>query len=245
MTREQRIVETLVELADTMTADFDVVEFLQRVVEYSVELLDCAEAGILLADAAGALRVMASSSERAEVLEVLQAQHDEGPCFECYQRGAPVCSDDLEADQGRWPVFSPVAVEKGFRSVQALPMRVHGETIGALNLFRSVVGRLPEQDISVGQGMADIASIALLAERTVRESRSVVEQLQGALGSRVMIEQAKGLLAERKRIGVDAAFAILRDYARAHNRRLGDVSRELLEGRLDASELVPAGGASR
>ncbi len=245
MTREQRIVETFVELANTMVEDFDVVEFLHRLAGRCVELLDCAEVGLLLADAAGVLRVMASSSERSEALDLLQSQNEEGPCFECYHDGEPVLSEDLAADSGRWPAFAPVAVEKGFRSVQAVPMRVRGETVGALNLFRVGVGRLAVQDIPLGQGMADMAAIALLQERSLREARTVVEQLQGALTSRVIIEQAKGVLAERAQIGVDAAFGRLRDHARGQNRRLSDVARELIDGRLDLTTLAdPAAGAS-
>jgi transcriptional regulator with GAF, ATPase, and Fis domain len=238
MSREQRIVETFVELADTMVADFDVIEFLHRLVERSVELLDCAEAGLLLADAAGPLRVMASSSERSDTLELLQSQNSEGPCFECYHRGGPVFSEDLTADAGRWPAFGPAAVQSGFRSVQAVPMRVHCQTIGALNLFRSTAGRIPSQDMALGQGMADIAAIALLQERTVREARTVVDQLQGALSSRVMIEQAKGILAERAHISMHLAFSRLRAHARDHNRRLSDVAQELIDGRLDATLLI-------
>jgi GAF domain-containing protein len=244
MRREQRIVETFVELADTMVDDFDVVEFLHRLAERCVELLDCAEAGLLLVDAAGVLRVMASSSERSDALDVLQSQNEEGPCFECYRYGVPVFSEDLTADKHRWPAFAPMAVKNGFHSVQAIPMRVRGETIGALNLFRGAPGRLVEQDMPLGQGMADIAAIALLQERTVREARGVVEQLQGALSSRVMIEQAKGVLAERAHIDVDAAFARLRVHAREHNVRLSDVARELIEGHFDATLLEPTPEAS-
>jgi len=230
-------VATFVELADTMVEDFDVIEFLHHLAERSVELLDCAEAGLLLGDAAGVLRVMASSSERSDALDLLQTQNEEGPCFECYHRGQPVFSDNLETDAGRWPTFAPMAVQKGLRSVQAIPMRVRGQTVGALNLFRAETGRLDERDMPVAQGMADIAAIALLQERVVRESRGVVEQLQGALSSRVVIEQAKGILAERNHVGVDVAFAQLRAYARARNRRLSDIARELIDGRLDAAKL--------
>jgi GAF domain-containing protein len=238
MTREQRIVQTFVELADTMVDDFDVIEFLHRVSERCVELLDCDEAGVLLADAAGILRVMASSSERAHALELMQAQTDEGPCFECFARGEAVLSEDLGADQGRWPTFSPAAVERGFCSVHALPMRVRGETVGALNLFRIATGRLHDSDVPVGQGMADIAAVGLMQERSVRESRAVVQQLQGALTSRVVIEQAKGVLAERAQISLGAAFARLRAYARANNCKIGRVARDLLDGLLDPEELV-------
>jgi GAF domain-containing protein len=244
MTREQRIVATFVELADTMVADFDVVEFLHRLSLRCVELLDCVEAGLLLADAGGALRVMASSSERSDALDLLQCQNEEGPCFECYQRGRAVFSSDLKSDTGRWPTFSPMAVQKGFRSVQAVPMRVRGEPVGALNLLRDVAGRLADRDMPLAQGMGDIAAIALLQERTVRESRDVVAQLQRALISRVAIEQAKGIVAERAQISVDAAFARLRTHARDHNRRLSDVARQLIDGGLDPAQLTQAAAAS-
>ena len=238
MSREQRIVETFVELADTMVDDFDVIEFLHRVSERCVSLLDCDEAGVLLADAAGVLRVMASSSERSDALELMQAQNDEGPCFECYSRGETVFSDDLAADRGRWPMFSPAATARGFCSVHALPMRVRGHTVGALNVFRARAGRLDDSDARVAQGMADIAAVALLQERGLRESRGVVAQLQGALSSRVVIEQAKGVLAERAQIGLDAAFVRIRAYARTNNVKIAQVAQELIDGQLDPVRLT-------
>lgn len=237
MTREERVVQTFVELADTLVDDFDVIEFLHRLVVRCVSLLDCQEVGLLLADASGTLRVMASSSERSEALELLQSQNDEGPCFECYHRGSLVYSEDISRDRDRWPMFAPAAVEKGFRSVHAMPMRVRGQTIGALNLFRAETGKLAPADIPLGQGLADIAAISLLQERTARESRDVVQDLQGALSSRVVIEQAKGILSEKATISLDAAFARLRTHARSHNRRLSDVAHELIDGTLKADAL--------
>jgi GAF domain-containing protein len=239
MAREQRIVATFVEFADTLVADFDVVEFLHRVAERCVELLDCAETGVLIADATGGLRAMASSSERSEALELLQAQNDEGPCFECYRSGRPVFSEDLSADADRWPLFAPAAMRAGFGSVHAVPMRAHGQTIGALNLFRSRPGRLAEPDVPVSQGMADIAAIGLLNERRARETYDTVSQLQRALQSRVVIEQAKGLLAERLQVTMDEAFARLRGYARGHSRRLSEVADELIAGQLDDDAFAP------
>jgi GAF domain-containing protein len=238
MTREQRIVETFVELTNTMVDDFDVIEFLHRLAERCVELLDCTEAGLLLVDAAGVLRVMASSSERSDALDLLQTQNEEGPCFECFHRGEPVSSTDLTNELGRWPTFAPAAVVRGFYSVQALPMRAGGDTIGALNLFRSQPGMIWDDDLPVGQGMADIAAVALLHERSLRESRGRVDQLQGALSSRVVIEQAKGVLAERASISLDSAFGRLRAYARTNNRRLSEVAGELIDGRLEPAALT-------
>jgi GAF domain-containing protein len=176
----------------------------------------------------------------SDALELLQSQNDEGPCFECYHRATPVISEDLAAETERWPTFAPAAVLKGFLSVHAVPMRVRGETIGSLSLFRSQTGCIAEQDIPLGQGLADIAAAALMQERAARQTRDVVSHLQGALSSRVIIEQAKGVLAERAGIGVDAAFARLRAYARNHNRRLSDVAREITDGRLNAAGLTDA-----
>jgi GAF domain-containing protein len=238
MTREQRIVETFVEFADAMVEDFDVVEFLHRMAQRCVELLDCAEVGVLLADTAGALRVMASSSERTEALEVLQSQSEEGPCFESFHRAAQVFSEDLSADEGRWPTFAPAAVEKGFRSVYAVPMRVRLHALGAMNFFRAESGRIAEGDLPLGQGLADIAAIALVQQRAGHETRGVVEQLQHALTSRVVIEQAKGMIAQQVGISVDAAFTRLRAHAREHNRRLSDVAHDVVDGRLDARTLA-------
>jgi transcriptional regulator with GAF, ATPase, and Fis domain len=244
MAREQRIVETFVEFADTLVADFDVIDFLHRVAERCVELLDCVEAGVLIADAAGALRVMASSSERTDALELLQAQNAEGACFECYQHGRLVLSEDLAADVERWPLFAPASVRAGFASVHAVPMRAHGKAIGALNLFRAESGRLAERDVPVSQGMADIAAIGLLNERESRETQDTVSQLQGALQSRVVIEQAKGLLAERLHLSMDEAFARLRGYAREHRHRLSQVADELIEGHLDDDAFIQTARAA-
>ncbi len=248
MTREERIVATFVELADTMVEPFDVIEFLHRLVERSMELMDCAEVGLLLANAAGSLQVMASSSERSEALELLQSRNEEGPCFECYRGSRPVFSEDLAADADRWPTFALAAVQNGINSVHAIPMRVHSRTIGALNLFRAEPGRLAARDVPLGQGMADIAAVALIQERAMRETRGVVQQLQGALNSRVLIEQAKGVLSERGRVSVDAAFVSMRGYARAHNIRLSDVAHEVIDGRLGTAalaELSPGAASQR
>jgi GAF domain-containing protein len=245
VSREQKIIKTFVELADTMVDDFDVVEFLHHLAERCVELLDCAEAGLLLADPGGALRVMASSSERSDTLDLLQTQNEEGPCFECFHRGQPILSENLETDISRWSQFAPAALHVGFRSVHAIPMRVRGATVGALNLFRAEAGRLVVSDVELAQGMADIAAIALLQERAVREAHGVVEQLEGALTSRVVIEQAKGIVAEQAQVSVDIAFTRLRSYARAHNLRLSQVARDVTAGKTDATALERGGSAWR
>lgn len=238
MTRERRIVEVFVELADTLVEDYDVVDFMHRLALRCVEMLDCAEVGLLLADRSGALQVIASSSERRDALELLGC--DDGPCIECYSRASAVASDDLPADFSRWPSFAPSAVKKGFCSARAIPMRLRRQTIGALVVLRTELGHLDGEDTPLAQGLADLASIALLQERALSKSHELVAQLDGALSSRVIIEQAKGMLAEQAQISLDAAFLRLRAHARANNLRLADVAGGLVDGEFNTATLAEA-----
>jgi GAF domain-containing protein len=225
----QLLSETFVELTDTMVADFDLIDFLHVLTQRSVELLNVSAAGLLLADPRGELRVVAASSEAARLLELFQLQSDEGPCLDCFRSGQPVSVADLSAGQ-RWPQFAAAAEEAGFRAVQALPMRLRDQVIGALNLFRGTVGDFDADSIRVGQALADVATISLLQERSMRRRDTLNEQLQNALNSRVVIEQAKGKLAERLGIDVNQAFTLLRDQARNRNERLSDLARAFVEG---------------
>lgn len=227
--------DTFIELADTMVADFDVIDFLHMLTDRSVALLAASAAGVVLADPRGELRVAAASSEEAGLLELFQLQNDQGPCLECFRTGRPVIATDLaDADltgqAQRWPRFAQAAARAGFQTVQALPMRLRDHVIGALNLFSAGSGPLGAADLRIGQALADVATIGLLHERNVRRSETVAEQLQRALNSRVMIEQAKGKLAERLGIDMDRSFTMLRDYARNTGQRLTDVARTFVEG---------------
>jgi len=226
----QLLADTFVELTDTMVADFDVIDFLHVLTDRSVQLLDVSATGLLLADPRGELRVVAASSEAVRLLELFQLQNDEGPCLDCFRSGQPVGAVDLEAEAERWPRFSAAARDAGFAAVQALPMRLRDQVIGALNLFRAASGAFDPADIRIGQALADVATISLLHERSVRHSDALNEQLQTALNSRVIIEQAKGKLAERLGLDMEQAFELLRDYARAHNFRLGDLARSFVDG---------------
>jgi GAF domain-containing protein len=219
------LTDTLVELADTMVADFDVIDFLHLLTHRSVALLSASAAGVMLADPRGGLRVAASSNEAAGLLELFQIQNDQGPCLDCFRTGQPVTATDLAGPGKRWPRFAAAATQSGFQSVQALPMRLRDQVIGALNLFRADPGPLDPAELRVGQALADVATIGLLHERNVRRSDTLAEQLQGALNSRVIIEQAKGKLAERLSMDMDQAFTLLRDYARNSNQKLTDVAR--------------------
>jgi transcriptional regulator with GAF, ATPase, and Fis domain len=222
--------ETFVELTDTMVADFDVIDFLHVLTDRSVQLLDVSAAGLLLADPRGELRVVAASSEAARLLELFQLQNQQGPCLDCYRTGQPVAAADLATAEQRWPRFATAARQAGFAAVQALPMRLREQVIGALNLFRADAGAFAPEDVRVGQALADVATISLLHERNVRRSDTLNEQLQTALNSRVVIEQAKGKLAERLGLDMDQAFGLLREYARARNLRLSDLAQAVIDG---------------
>lgn len=234
MRREHRIAQVFIELADTLVADFDLVDFLRTLAEVSVELLDVHAAGLMLSDEHGILHVMASSDDQVELLELFELQQNEGPCPECFRAGQPVVNTDLR----RWPDFAAAAAAGGYASAHALPLRLRGQVIGALNLFRTGIQPLSDEDITLGQALADIATIGLLHERKARGQQVLTEQLQGALDSRVRIEQAKGMLAERVGLSPAEAFIAMRTYARGNGRRLADVADGVLDGSLATSALV-------
>ncbi len=221
--------DTFVGLADTLVTDFDVIDFLHMLTDRSTALLGASAAGVVLADPRGQLRVAAASSEAAGLVELFQIQNDQGPCLDCFRTGRPVTAADLTGPGQPWPRFAAAGTAAGFRAVQALPMRLRDQVIGALNLFASGPGPFRPADLRVGQALADVATIGLLQERHLRRSETVAEQLQGALNSRVVIEQAKGKLAERNDVDMGQAFRLLRDHSRTTNQRLTDVARDFID----------------
>ena len=237
MERETMLARTFVELADTLVADFDVIELLTLVTDRCIEVLDVGAAGIMLVAPGGELRVMASSSEAMRVLELFELQAEEGPCLDCFRTGVPVVNQDLAEAGGRWPQFAPEALASGFHSVHARPMRLRGTVMGALNLFHVEPGEMREADVVVAQALADVATIAILQHRAVLEAQVVNDQLHHALNSRVVIEQAKGMVAEREHLNMEEAFARLRSHARNNNLRLVDVAHQVIGGTLPASAL--------
>jgi GAF domain-containing protein len=239
MPREALLARTLVELADTLVDDFDVVELLTLLADRCVEVLDVAAAGLMLVSPGGDLRVMASSSDAMRVLELFEQQSEEGPCPDCYRGGKPIVNQNLAVVDGRWPGFAPRALEAGFRSVHALPMRLRGLTIGALNLFRADEGQLEEADVLAAQAFADVATIAILQHRAAAEAQVVNEQLQHALNTRIVIEQAKGVVAEQAGFAMEQSFSLLRNHARNHNLRLVDVAQAVIDGTLATTSLDP------
>lgn len=233
MSREQLLARTFVELADTLVDDFDVIEFLHALALRSVELLDVSAAGIMMADQRGGLHVVAASTEEARLLESYELQNVEGPCLDAFNSGEPVTVSGLDEMAARWPAFTPRLRELGFSSAQAIPLRLRRQTIGALNLFGTGTTSLSEDDMALGRALADVATIGLLQERSVSAGEVLAEQLQTALSSRVILEQAKGVLAERGGLEMGSAFEVLRTYARRHGRKLVEVATEVIAGRLD------------
>ncbi len=240
MAREGLLAQTFVQLADSLVDDFDIIDLLTVLADRCVELVDADAAGILVADADGNLRVMAASSEQARLLELFQLQNEEGPCLEAHATGQPVIHTDLRQATDRWPRFAPEARQDGFGSVYALPLRLRTVVIGALNLFRTQTGAMPDADAKLAQAMADVASIAILQHEAARESQIVALQLQHALDSRVSIEQAKGMIAERAQLDMDEAFLRLRGYARTSRRQLTSVALEIVGGTLPLDDVVAA-----
>lgn len=222
----ERLAAIFVEATDTLVDEFDLLDFLHMLTDRARNLVGAAAAGLALADEHGRLGFVAGSDENVRLVELFQIQNDQGPCLEAYRTGQPVINVDLTTATARWPRFAPRAAEAGFRSVHAFPLRLRSQVIGALNIFGDTVGGdFTDTDIPVMQALADVATIGLMQERAIRRSEALTEQLQGALNSRIIIEQAKGALAQIKDISVDDAFRHIRTYARNHNRRLTDVAR--------------------
>ena len=236
-THEERLAHTFVELADTLVDDFDVVDLYARLSERCVELFDVSAAGLVLTDVEGTLRLVASTSEAIETVELFQIQNDEGPCLDCVRRGVPVLVPDLARDAARWPIFAPFATDAGFRSVSAFPMRLRNRVLGALNLFSGEPRGMPPAEASSAQALADVATIALLQHRAVSDAETISSQLEVALHSRVAIEQAKGVIAESLGVDMDVAFARLRGHARSHQRPLAEVAEEVASRTLAPDEL--------
>ncbi|MDK1475516.1 GAF and ANTAR domain-containing protein [Streptomyces sp. 549] len=237
--REAQLAAAFVDLADTLVRDFDVIGFLHTLAEHCVALLDVTAAGVLLATPSGQLVDAAASDERTRQLELASIEWDEGPCRDCFRTRKQVPDVELEtlAARMRWPRFAPRAVEAGFTSVVAAPLRLHDQVIGALNLFRDRPGPLDESQVRLGQALADTATIGVLQQRAVSEQMTVTAQLQAALDSRILIEQAKGYLAHRRDTGVEEAFSLMRHHARDHQMRLTELARQILQGTADPSLL--------
>lgn len=226
--REERLAQTFVELSNTLVDDFDVLDFLSLLAERSAELLDVAAAGVLLSDQRGSYHPTAASTEDARLLELLNAQTQEGPCFDAVRTNSPVTSSDLSTDD-RWPRFASAAVEAGFHAAYAVPMCCNRECIGALTLLNTVKGDVDTASARLGQALADVATVGILSHHPVRHRELISEQLQATLHHRVVVEQAKGFLAETGDLTMRQSFEVLRDYSRRNGQRLSDLARSIVD----------------
>lgn len=223
-----RLSDAFVDVADTLVADFDLVDFLHNVARHAAEITGSSAVGLMLSDHEGRLRYMAASSEDARLLELFQLQHAEGPCLDCHRSGREVVNTDLAGAGALWPTFATRAVALGFASVHAFPMRLRDQGIGAMNVFRADTSPLGSDEVRVARALADVATIALMQERAITHAEAMTKQLQAALNSRIVIEQAKGAVARSFGIGVDEAFDLLRGHARRNRLRLTDLARSLV-----------------
>jgi GAF domain-containing protein len=240
ISRETRINTAFVAVADTLTQDFDVVDLLNTLVEQCTEILNTDAGGLMLVDGEGQLQLMTSTNEAADFVEVMQLDAASGPCIDCFRTGAPVSVPDIESSGDRWPAFRKTALQNGFRSVHATPMRLRGQVIGTMNLFGTKSGTLTERDIAVAQALTDVATIGILQERMIREGHVVAEQLHRALDSRILIEQAKGMISHSLSIPMDEAFAVLRAHARSNNLTIRGVSEGISNRTLPIESLIPS-----
>jgi GAF domain-containing protein len=234
----ERLARIFVEVSDTLVDEFDLIEFLHMLAVRTASLVDASAVGLLLADQRGHLQFMAASDENVKLLELFQVQNHEGPCLDAFRTAKPVINADLRDAGARWPRFAPRATEAGFHSVHAFPLRLRSQVIGALNVFGGEVGgSFEDPDIQIVQALADVAAIGLLQERAIRRGELLTEQLQGALNSRIVIEQAMGAIAQARGVSVDDAFALIRGYARRNNRRLSDVAHAVVTDLTSLAEL--------
>jgi uncharacterized protein YigA (DUF484 family) len=229
---DRQVWQVFAQLADTLVADFDVIDFLHTLAQHCVDLLDVSASGILLADHTGRLNLVAASTEQVRLLELSQSQAAEGPCVDAYLTRAPVSCPDLAASRERWPDFVPAALSAGFAAVRALPMRLREQAIGAVSLYAAQPAELGGQTAELGQALADVATIGILHERALHRREAVTEQMERALSSRITIEQAKGVLAERLHVTIEEAFTLMRAYARDHSLKLADAARAITAGEL-------------
>ena len=240
MISSTRLADVFVKVADTLVDDFDLVDFLHTVAVDAAEVTGAAAVGVMLADHEG-LSPMAFSNEDARLLELFQVQHAEGPCLDCYSSGEEVADVEMASSASRWPAFAPRAIELGFTTTHCFPLRLRDQVIGAMNVFRVQEAFLSEDERRVARALADVATIALMQERGLRRAEELTEQLQFALNSRIVIEQAKGAVARTFDVDVDEAFNILRRYARRHRVKLTDLARDVLHDRRAMSALTAEG----
>ncbi len=238
--RETRITTAFVTVADTLTTDFDVVDLLHTLVEECTQILGIEAGGLMLADAEGHLQLMTSTSESADLVEIMQIGASAGPCIDCFTTGIAVSVPNIQESGGRWPVFQKAALQQGFHSAHATPMKLRGQIIGTMNLFGTHRGEVDTRDAALAQALADVATIGILQERLIREGHLIAEQLHIALDSRIIIEQAKGVIAHSLSLEMPDAFDVLRTYARNNNLTIRSVAEQVSNRTLTVDSMLAA-----
>jgi transcriptional regulator with GAF, ATPase, and Fis domain len=236
--RDRRLAATFVELADTLVAGFDVIDMLHTLTERCVELLDVTAAAVLLPDRRRALQLVAASTEHPHLVELLRLRNQDGPFLDAFRTGEPAASADLTAERERWPELTSAARDSGFAGTQVLPLRLHAEPLGVLGLFRDTVGNLPPDVVVIGQSLADIATISILHSGAQRQHDQLARQLHDTINARITIEQAKGYLAEKLKVGVAQAYSLMRAHAHRRHVPLTELARAVLTARIDPTELA-------
>jgi transcriptional regulator with GAF, ATPase, and Fis domain len=242
MSREQLLATTFVELADTLGEEFDVLDFLQNLAGRSVEIIDVASAGVVLADRRGDLQLTATTSHASQVLELFALAISEGPCLQVARTGEEVVNLEADEARSRWPRFTEAARDLGIVSAHVFPMRLRTDVLGALSLFGAEQRRLTEDDVAIARALASVATIGLLRERTPRQRETVARQLGEALQRRVALEQAKGIVAELASTDMETAFGLLMAHGRRTGSHLGDTVQGVVERRLALADLLPQEG---
>lgn len=239
-TREARINEAFMQATAALMDPYDVVDLLSSLMASCTDIFDAQAGGILVADVIGDLELVASTSEEAQTVEMIIIDAGAGPCIDAFTSGIIVSVPDIATDGGTWPVFQAAALEQGFRSSHAIPMRIQGTVMGVMALLSATPGALDAVDARVAQSLADIATLGIVHERTFRQSEAISEQFHLALDTRILVEQAKGALSARTSVSLTEAFDALRDYARSHSVSLRQVAADTI-----AQRLTPPASGSR
>ena len=223
----------LAEFAQLMTEDRSPQLVLERLASYCTELLPVHGVGVLLKTATGGLEAATANTEAGAIVEKAEAELGEGPCTDALASGEQVLAPDLERCAERWPRFVPLALDGGIRAIHGLPLTARGETLGSVDLVALEVLNLSATELATAQMLADVTVAYLVNIRAFEDKSALADQLQRALDSRIVIEQAKGVLSERRGLTVTDAFEVLRTYARSNGQKLHDVAAALVRGELD------------
>ncbi len=226
---DEVLIDVLSEFAQTLTGRFEVSEVLYRLAEHVITILDVRGAGVSVVDENGQLRPVTGINELTLTLESVEEQFQEGPCVDAFKQGDIIVVEEIERDIDRWPKWASEAMRRNVHAVLGIPLRVRDESIGAMNVYNSEPRKWREPDVRVARVLTDMAASYVANASELEQSRRTTEQLREALGSRIIIEQAKGVISVDQQCSVDDAFALLRDHSRRHNVSLRAVAEAVVQ----------------